>query len=101
MRTCIFGLGAVGGLIAARLARSGVPISAVARGATLDVVRRDGLLLIESGVSHPRAAMHATDKPAELGPQDLVIITLKGQALPSALTTASEASLRSSRRSVL
>ena len=35
MRTCIFGLGAVGGLIGARLAASGAEVSAIARGATL------------------------------------------------------------------
>ncbi|RPH65426.1 MAG: 2-dehydropantoate 2-reductase, partial [Burkholderiales bacterium] len=47
MRICIYGLGAVGGFIGARLAASGAQVSAIARGRTLEAVARDGLRLIE------------------------------------------------------
>ncbi len=76
MRIVIYGLGAVGGYIAAKLAAAGHEVSAVARGETLDAIRRNGLTL-ETGdrVIHQR--IRASDRPADLGPQDLVITTLK------------------------
>jgi 2-dehydropantoate 2-reductase len=58
VRVCVYGLGAMGGLIAARLAAAGVEVTAVARGATLAAVRRDGLTLVEPAptVEGPGAA---------------------------------------------
>ena len=41
MKICVFGSGAVGGLMAAWLARAGHEVSVVARGAQLDAIRRD------------------------------------------------------------
>ncbi|TYK44624.1 2-dehydropantoate 2-reductase [Actinomadura decatromicini] len=87
MRICVFGLGAVGGLIAARLARSGVPVAGVARGATLGAIReRGGLVLAEGPDGEPSAPipLTVTGDPAELGPQDVVIVAVKATALPSA-----------------
>ncbi|TMR07444.1 2-dehydropantoate 2-reductase [Actinomadura soli] len=85
MRVCVFGLGAVGGLIAARLARAGVDVVAVARGATLKAVRkRGGLVLVdEAGRSEP-IPVDVVEDPAELGPQDVVVIAVKATALPAA-----------------
>ncbi len=85
-RTCIVGLGAVGGLIGARIARAGHPVSALARGATLDAVRRDGLTLIEQVDGRETRAslrVEASDHPHELGVQDLVIVAVKTTALGS------------------
>lgn len=85
MRFCVVGLGAIGGLFAARLARAGHPVSAVARGATLEAVRRDGLTLIEGPAGQEttnRVAIHAAATPAELGEQDVVIIAVKTTGLP-------------------
>ncbi|TYB42530.1 2-dehydropantoate 2-reductase [Actinomadura chibensis] len=87
MTICVFGLGAVGGLIAARLARSGAPVAGVARGATLAAVReRGGLVLAEGPDGEPSAPvpLTVTDDPAALGPQDVVIIAVKATALPAA-----------------
>lgn len=70
MTICVFGLGAVGGLIAARLARAGVPVTGVARGATLAAVRkRGGLLLAEGPDGEPSAPipLTVTGDPAALG----------------------------------
>lgn len=86
MKVCIYGLGAVGGLIGARLARGGVPVTAVARHATLANVRSRGLVLLEQRdgeevrESYP---IQASDSPAELGPQRLVILAVKATALPA------------------
>lgn len=83
MKICIYGAGAVGGLIAAWLARTGEEVSLVARGAQLEAIRRDGLRVRapvggDTLVTHP----NATSAPGELGPQDYVIITVKGPSLP-------------------
>ncbi len=77
MKVCVVGAGAVGGLIGARLALAGYQTSAVARGATLDALVRYGWRLA-SGESAP---VHATADPAELGPQDLVVLAVKAPAL--------------------
>lgn len=83
MKICIFGAGAVGGYLGARLAAAGAEVSVVARGAHLAAIRSEGLRLAEGDgdrVTHPRA----TDDPAELGPQDALIVTLKAHAGPAA-----------------
>lgn len=86
MKVCIYGLGAVGGLIAARLSRGGVDVSAVARGATLAKVREHGLKLIERGDGGETVEyfpIAVSDQPRNLGPQDLVVVAVKGPALPA------------------
>ncbi len=81
MKVAVVGLGAVGGLIAARLARSGHEVSALARGETLARVRRDGLQ-VESARGSFSVALAASDDAATLGPQELVVIAVKAPALP-------------------
>lgn len=81
MKVCIFGSGAIGGFLGARLARAGTEVGLIARGAQLDAIRRSGLRLISGDddfVVHPAA----TDNAAELGIQDAVIITLKAHSVP-------------------
>ncbi len=86
MKITVVGLGAVGGLLAARLALAGQEVSAVARGRTLQAVRERGLVL-RMGGQEQRASLRASDDPAALGVQDLVLIALKGQALPDVART--------------
>ena len=84
MRICVYGLGAIGGLFAARIARTGRTVSAVARGATLETARREGLALIEREGERERRSVvrvEASDRPGDLGPQDLVILTVKTTGL--------------------
>jgi 2-dehydropantoate 2-reductase len=83
MKIAVVGLGAVGGLIAARLAAAGHQVSALARGATLAAVRAHGLRLVAAG-QETTAAVDASDDARALGPQDLVVIALKGPALADA-----------------
>jgi 2-dehydropantoate 2-reductase len=83
MKVCIFGAGAIGTHIAARMAgRDAAEVSVVARGAQLDALRRNGAVL-KFGGEEFRAKAHAvTDDASALPPQDLVLVTLKAHALP-------------------
>ncbi|MGD0192128.1 MAG: 2-dehydropantoate 2-reductase [Rhizomicrobium sp.] len=83
MRIAIVGAGAIGGWLAARLAAAGQYVSVLARGPTLAAIRANGLMLCEAGRT-VTLKMPASDEPRELGPQDLVIVAVKGQALPEA-----------------
>lgn len=76
------GAGAVGGSIGARLAASGHPTSALARGATLSALRGHGWRL---DTPHARVTgpVRASDDAEELGPHDVVVIAVKGPSLPS------------------
>lgn len=81
MKICIYGVGAIGGYIGAKLGRStGVELSAVARGATLQALQTHGLRLHTEGQTL-QAPVRAVADPAELGPQDVVIVAVKGPAM--------------------
>lgn len=86
MKICIFGAGAIGGFLAARLARAGAEISVIARGPHLEAMRRNGLRLISDSEDLVVNAM-CTANPAEVGPQDYVILTLKAHSLPPAVNS--------------
>jgi len=80
MKLCVYGAGAVGGLLAAWLARAGHDVSVVARGAHLEAMRRSGLRVrSQNGVE--RFQIKADSDPRELGPQDYVLVTVKAQSL--------------------
>jgi len=82
MRICVYGAGAVGGHIAGRFAAGQTEVSLIARGEQLAAVRQHGLRVeTREGtlVSHPVA----TDRPDDLGPQDIVIVAVKAPALPA------------------
>jgi len=80
MRICLYGAGAIGGNFAARLAEAGNEVSVVARGAHLAAIQAKGLTLL-SGDRKIVAKVKASDRPADLGPQDVVISTLKACSL--------------------
>lgn len=81
MKICIFGAGAIGGYMGAKLAEAGADVSLVARGPHLAAMQANGLTLIEDGQS-TTLPVTASDDPEELGPQDYVIITLKAHSVP-------------------
>src|SRR5882757_2901775 len=85
MRICVFGAGAVGSHFAVRLALAGHEISCVMRGPHLDAVKAKGLAL-RVGDTEVTAKVRASNDPADLGPQDVVISTLKATGV-SALAT--------------
>lgn len=86
MRYVIYGAGAVGGGIGARLYQHGRDVVLICRGAHLEAVRRDGLTLQapEGTVTLP---IPAVGHPSELrfGPEDVVILTVKSQDTARAL----------------
>jgi len=82
MRICVYGAGAVGGLIGARLALAGADVTLIARGAHLEAMRRDGLR-VRTGDEELLARPRCTDDPSEVGAQDYVLLTLKAHSVPS------------------
>ena len=49
MKICVFGAGAIGGFLGARLIRAGLDVTLIARGVHLDAIREKGLHMIEEG----------------------------------------------------
>jgi 2-dehydropantoate 2-reductase len=85
MEVCVFGAGAIGGFMAARLAAGGqAKVSVIARGAHLAAIRQHGLRLVSAGGDVSVRPTHAADRPQDLPPQDIVFVTLKAYALPGA-----------------
>jgi 2-dehydropantoate 2-reductase len=83
MKVCIVGAGAIGGFIGTRLAVAGqAQVSALARGATLQALRQHGWRLQLDGAAVQAPAV-AHDQPAELGVQDVLVLAVKGPALPA------------------
>jgi 2-dehydropantoate 2-reductase len=80
MKACVYGAGAIGGWMGARLAQVGCQLSAVARGATLEALRRQGLRLQQDD-RLLATSVRASDNPEKLGPQDLVIVAVKAPAM--------------------
>lgn len=85
MKICIFGAGAIGGYLAAKLARAGADVSIMARGPHLAAIREHGLTLLEDGREPATVRVRASAEPAELGAQDYVIVTLKAHSVPPAV----------------
>jgi len=87
MRICVFGAGAIGGHFAARLAAAGHSVSVVARGPNLAAIQARGLELrvADKIIKGP---VRAAENPADLGEQDLVIVTLKAPSLPEFAASA-------------
>jgi 2-dehydropantoate 2-reductase len=83
MKICIFGAGAIGGYLAAKLVQSGgAEVSIVARGPHLAAIQAHGLTLEEEGAT-TTVPVRAVQDAAELGPQDYVIVTLKAHSVPA------------------
>jgi 2-dehydropantoate 2-reductase len=83
MKIGIAGAGAIGCFLGARLALSGqAEVSALARGKTLSALRQHGFRL-QTKEGNFTAPVTASDDAAELGVQDLLIIAVKGPALPN------------------
>ncbi|MDO9455349.1 2-dehydropantoate 2-reductase [Nocardioides sp.] len=80
MRITIYGAGAIGGWVGAAIARAGETPGVVARGATLEALRRDGLT-VRRGDEAQVVPVHAAEDPAELGVQDVVVVAVKAPSL--------------------
>src|SRR5579883_213661 len=83
MRIAVFGAGAIGGYIAAKLAGAGHEVAIIARGKHLAAIRARGLILDNRGETHV-FPVRATDRAEEVGRQELVVLTLKAHAMAEA-----------------
>ena len=79
-KIAIYGAGAIGGWMGAKLAAVGCNVSVVARGAALDALRAHGLRLRE-GDAETTCPVQASDDPAALGVQDLVVVSVKAPGM--------------------
>ena len=86
MRFIVYGVGAIGGTIAAKLALSGTSVTGIARGAQLDALRQNGILL-RTPTGDVRAQFPVVADPTELTltPDDVVFLCMKGQDTAAAL----------------
>jgi 2-dehydropantoate 2-reductase len=91
MNISIVGAGAIGGILAAELSRTGNAVSVIARGNHLSALCENGLTLVHhprgGEVQSYRLAAHGDPEQlaAEVGVQDIVIIGLKANAIPRML----------------
>lgn len=63
MRVTILGAGAVGGWLAAGLARAGVPVGVLARGASLAALRANGLVFLHGDRRKSSPSRPPTTRP--------------------------------------
>ena len=80
MRIAIFGAGAIGGFLGAKLSLAGLDVTLIARGPHLEAIHQHGVRVREAGdeiVAHP----DATDDPSDVGPVDYLLLTVKAHSL--------------------
>ena len=81
MRICVFGAGAVGGLIAASFALAGEDVTIIDRGSHLAAIKSNGIKLQWQDGSVQIAKVKAVDEAAAAGHQDLVVLAVKAYSL--------------------
>ncbi len=81
MKICVVGAGAIGGMMAAKLAHSGHALSVIARGAHLEAIRNNGLKYIEKGEELVITDITATADMEEITGQDVVLLGVKAHQI--------------------
>jgi 2-dehydropantoate 2-reductase len=83
MKICIVGAGAIGGMVGIKLAQAREDVTFIIRGANLEAARKSGIrLIMEDGAESVIDPVKATDRLAEAGQQDIVILAMKAHQLP-------------------
>jgi 2-dehydropantoate 2-reductase len=82
MRIVVVGAGAIGGYIAAVLSRAGVDVGVIARGAHLEAIRRDGIMVLSSDLGQFTARVEASDDLRSLERFDFALLTFKAHQWP-------------------
>lgn len=82
MKICVYGAGAIGGFLGAKLALAGADVSMVARGPHLAAMQSSGVTLISGGETKV-CNIPCVANPAELGIQDYIVVALKAHSVPS------------------
>ncbi len=80
-RVCVVGAGAIGGLMAAKLAQAGNIVTVIDVGPHFNAIRDKGLQLIWEDGKEYTAKVKTAETPAEAGPQDIVILAVKAHYL--------------------
>jgi 2-dehydropantoate 2-reductase len=88
MRYVVYGAGAVGGVIAGRLHRSGSPVTLVARGEHLAAIRSAGGLVLDAGDGRHLIDAPATDTAAEVGWTEDTVVLLAVKSHQAAVALA-------------
>jgi 2-dehydropantoate 2-reductase len=81
MRVCVVGAGAIGGLMAAKLALAGNEVTVIDQGAHLGAIQKNGIKLEWHDGKVETAKVKAVDKAADAGKQDLVVLAVKAHFL--------------------
>lgn len=84
MKIAVMGAGGVGGYFGAKLAQAGNEVTFIARGAHLAAMRAKGLRIEGEGTQITLPSVQATDDPAQVGPVELVLLTIKAYDLEGA-----------------
>lgn len=77
MKIAVMGAGGIGGYVGGRLAAAGEDVHLVARGRHLEALRHRGLRIESPHGDLALPDIHATPDPAEIGPVDLIVFTVK------------------------
>ena len=86
MKFIIYGVGAIGGTFAARLVESGQSVAGIARGAQLETLQANGLLLrTPEGDIYARFPVASDPTELDIGENDVIFLTVKGQDTEAAL----------------
>lgn len=86
MRIIVFGLGAIGGVVAAKLSLNGHSVVAIARGPQFEAVSRSGLtLLTPEGKKTTTFPVYADPKEIAFSSDDVIVLAMKGQDTALAL----------------
>src|SRR5262245_60109948 len=95
MTFIIYGVGAIGGTLAAKLALAGQPVAGIARGAQLDAIRKNGLLLkTPAGDSRVRFPVAGDPGKLKISGDDIVFLCVKSQDTEAALQLLRDAGVR-------
>jgi len=81
MKVCVVGAGAIGGMMAAKLANTGHQLTVIARGAHLEAIRNNGLKYIENGEELVITDLFATAEMTEVTDQDMVLLGVKAHQI--------------------
>jgi 2-dehydropantoate 2-reductase len=82
LKIAVYGAGGVGGYFGAILSRAGYPVSLIARGEHLKAIREKGLHIQTPKEAFTVTPVKASDRPADIGPVDVVIVGVKTWQVP-------------------
>ncbi len=77
MKICVVGAGAIGGLLAIKLAHSGNDVTVIARGSKLKAIQENGFKFIAEDGTESITKLRAMNSISQAGQQDLVILGMK------------------------